>query len=310
MNYKLKRNESRKKKRIKNGKIEKHFVWSQGVAFLIALVLTLGLFQGGAFPQKEKEGLASVFSRRAVLAAKGKENEPGASYLGKSDWLSMGSRFQEKKNGARPTKADSEKDQPLEKRQGTSTFAVSAIAAEEEPPRISKIAQEAGPSAFVSENPSLALKKEEGSEKKADPVRSEKIYSLDQFRYLGVILWGNYRYTFYSQSVLPGNLLSIKPVIAIVDGEVAVLGKARGSKNGCNMLREEIAKCNGIDFSMPLCLGYTGLEDSLLQKYIEDNTDLWKSYVEELPISSIGSTIGTHTGPGGICVAFFSKTNS
>ncbi len=54
----------------------------------------------------------------------------------------------------------------------------------------------------------------------------------------------------------------------------------------------------------------TGLEDSLLQKYIEDNTDLWKSYVEELPISSIGSTIGTHTGPGGICVAFFSKTNS
>lgn len=111
-------------------------------------------------------------------------------------------------------------------------------------------------------------------------------------------------------AALAGNLLSIKPVIAIVDGEVAVLGKARGSKNGCNMLREEIAKCNGIDFSMPLCLGYTGLEDSLLQKYIEDNTDLWKSYVEELPISSIGSTIGTHTGPGGICVAFFSKTNS
>ena len=99
-------------------------------------------------------------------------------------------------------------------------------------------------------------------------------------------------------------------MITIADGEVAVLGKARGSKNGCNMLREEIAKCNGIDFSMPHCLGYTGLEDSLLQKYIEDNTDLWKSYVEELPISSIGSTIGTHTGPGGICVAFFSKTNS
>lgn len=111
-------------------------------------------------------------------------------------------------------------------------------------------------------------------------------------------------------AALAGNLLSIKPVIAIVDGEVAVLGKARGSKNGCNMLREEISKCNGIDFSMPLCLGYTGLDDSLLQKYIKDNTDLWESYVKELPISSIGSTIGTHTGPGGICVAFFSKTNS
>lgn len=102
-----------------------------------------------------------------------------------------------------------------------------------------------------------------------------------------------------------GNLLSIKPVIAIVDGEVAILGKARGSKNGCNMLREEITKCHGIDFSMPLCLGYTGLSDTLLQKYIKDNSDLWISQMAELPISSIGSTIGTHTGPGGICVAFF-----
>ena len=76
------------------------------------------------------------------------------------------------------------------------------------------------------------------------------------------------------------------------------------------MLREEISKCNGIDFSMPLCLGFTGLDDTLLQKYIKDNADLWESHIEKLPISSIGSTIGTHTGPGGICVSFFSKANS
>lgn len=111
-------------------------------------------------------------------------------------------------------------------------------------------------------------------------------------------------------AALAGNLLSIKPVIAIVDGEVAVLGKARGSKNGCNMLREEISKCNGIDFSMPLCLGFTGLDDTLLQKYIKDNADLWESHIEKLPISSIGSTIGTHTGPGGICVSFFSREDA
>jgi DegV family protein with EDD domain len=102
-----------------------------------------------------------------------------------------------------------------------------------------------------------------------------------------------------------GNLLSLKPVIAIVDGEVAVLGKARGSKNGNNMLMEEIRKCGGIDYSMPFCLGYTGLDDSLLQKYIADSDILWKDKVAELPVSTIGSTIGTHTGPGGICVSFF-----
>jgi DegV family protein with EDD domain len=108
-----------------------------------------------------------------------------------------------------------------------------------------------------------------------------------------------------STAAFAGNLLSLKPVIAIVDGEVAVLGKARGSKNGNNMLMEEIHKSGGIDYSMPVCLGYTGLDDSLLQKYIKDSDMLWKDKVDELPISTIGSTIGTHTGPGGICVSFF-----
>lgn len=106
-------------------------------------------------------------------------------------------------------------------------------------------------------------------------------------------------------AALAGSLLSIKPVIAIVDGEVAVLGKARGSKNGNNMLREETAKCGGIDFTLPFSLAYSGLDDSLLQKYIADNASLWKEQVAELPISTIGSTIGTHVGPGAIAVAFF-----
>lgn len=109
-------------------------------------------------------------------------------------------------------------------------------------------------------------------------------------------------------AALAGNLLSIKPVVAVVDGEVAVLGKARGSKNGSNMLREEISKSGGIDFHMPFRLGYTGLDDSLLQKYIADNADVWKTAVSELPVSTIGSTIGTHVGPGAIAVAYFART--
>lgn len=111
-------------------------------------------------------------------------------------------------------------------------------------------------------------------------------------------------------AALAGNLLSIKPVIAITDGEVAVLGKARGSKNGNNMLCEEIAKSGGVDFSMPFCLGYSGLDDTLLQKYIADSAALWEDHVSELPISTIGSTIGTHAGPGAIGVAFFSNSKA
>lgn len=106
-----------------------------------------------------------------------------------------------------------------------------------------------------------------------------------------------------------GELLAIKPVIAIVDGEVAILGKARGSKNGRNLLRQQIEKAGAIDFSMPVILGYTGLSDKLLRKYTADNQDLWEGHFEggELPIHSIGATIGTHAGPDAIAVAYFSR---
>lgn len=104
-----------------------------------------------------------------------------------------------------------------------------------------------------------------------------------------------------------GNVLSIKPVIAIEKGEVVILGKARGSKNGNNILIQEVKNKGGIDFHMPYMLGYSGLDDSLLQKYIKDSSDLWADHASTLPISTIGSTIGTHAGPGAICVSFFHK---
>ena len=105
-------------------------------------------------------------------------------------------------------------------------------------------------------------------------------------------------------AALAGGLLSIKPVVGVVDGEVAVLGKARGSKQGNNMLREMIAE-TGIDFSRPVHLGYTGLSDKLLRKYVADSRDLFEAHLDELSSSIIGSTIGTHVGPGAIAVAYF-----
>ena len=101
-----------------------------------------------------------------------------------------------------------------------------------------------------------------------------------------------------------GGVLSIKPVVTLRDGAVALGGKARGSKNGGNLLNQLVEK-HGIDFSMPYLLGYTGLSDALLMKYVSDSAALWRSHADELPVTSIGSVIGTHAGPGGIAVAFF-----
>ncbi|WP_300567596.1 DegV family protein [uncultured Acetatifactor sp.] len=107
-------------------------------------------------------------------------------------------------------------------------------------------------------------------------------------------------------AAMAGSLLSIKPVIAIQCGEVAILGKARGSKQGNNLLAEQIRQTGGIDFEKPFVLGYTGLSDAMLQKYIKDHESFWKSSVDGLETSSVGGTIGTHIGPGAIGVAFFS----
>lgn len=105
-----------------------------------------------------------------------------------------------------------------------------------------------------------------------------------------------------------GGLLSIKPVVAVQEGEVVMLGKARGSKNGNNLLIQEIQKNGGVDFGRPYRLGYTGLNDSLLQKYIADSAALWEGHTDALPICTVGGTIGTHVGPGAVAVAFFCKS--
>ena len=102
-----------------------------------------------------------------------------------------------------------------------------------------------------------------------------------------------------------GGVLNIKPVLSVEDGEIKMLGKARGSKMGNNLLVEEIEKAGGVDFSMPLLLGYTGLSDAMLLKYIEDSKHLWEGNVDEVRYTSIGSVIGTHAGPGAVAVAFF-----
>lgn len=103
-----------------------------------------------------------------------------------------------------------------------------------------------------------------------------------------------------------GEMFSIKPVISITDGEVKMVGKAMGSKRGSNLLTQFIDKY-GVDFDMPIALAYSGLSVDLLNKYIDDSQHLWVDKTQELPRVMIGSTIGTHIGPGAIGVAFFAK---
>ena len=104
-----------------------------------------------------------------------------------------------------------------------------------------------------------------------------------------------------------GGLLSIKPVVSLREGAIEILGKARGSKQGNNLLVKEIQNAGGVRFDKPLLLGYTGLSDALLQKYITDSAFLWEGHVDKLFIEQVGSVVGTHAGPGAVAVAFFAQ---
>ena len=107
-------------------------------------------------------------------------------------------------------------------------------------------------------------------------------------------------------TALAGQMLSIKPVVGVINGEVKLIGKTVGSKKGNNLLNTLVNK-KGIDFTMPYGTVYSGTDDSKLNQYIRDSEEIWKGKTESVPVHTLGCTIGTHIGPGAIGVAFFER---
>lgn len=105
-------------------------------------------------------------------------------------------------------------------------------------------------------------------------------------------------------AALAGGVLNIRPVLTLENGQIVLLGKARGTKKANNILTEQVEQ-EGIDFTRPVLLGYSGRSDALLQEYIESSRILWEGQTSKLAQTQMGSIIGTHAGPGAVAVAFF-----
>lgn len=105
-----------------------------------------------------------------------------------------------------------------------------------------------------------------------------------------------------------GGMLSIKPVVAIVDGEVKMLGKAMGQKKGGELLNSTVEKKGGINQDMPFGVIWSGNDETIALNYIKDSySRLGMKNIKDLNSYVIGSTIGTHLGPGVVGIAFFEK---
>lgn len=102
-----------------------------------------------------------------------------------------------------------------------------------------------------------------------------------------------------------GSMLGIRPVLTLADGALEVAGKARGSKGAITMTNKLIGEM-AIDFSMPVALGYTGSDPAVIDAYLIADDSPWAG--REIPVYQVGSTVGTHTGPGLFLVAFFEKS--
>ena len=104
-------------------------------------------------------------------------------------------------------------------------------------------------------------------------------------------------------SAVVGTMLNIKPIIAVRDGKVENIAKARGAKAADKQLRDLVAKTGGIDFSKPICSAYSGLEDDNLKTFLADSREMLCD--TEIPITVIGSVIGAHLGPGTVAIGYF-----
>lgn len=105
-------------------------------------------------------------------------------------------------------------------------------------------------------------------------------------------------------SAVVGGVIGIKPIITIdADGKLAATGKARGRKKAFNILLETMENNMGSYKDKQVFVGIAhgdAQEDALvLKKMIED-----KFGIDKFVIEPIGPSIGAHTGPGAIGLAF------
>ena len=105
-----------------------------------------------------------------------------------------------------------------------------------------------------------------------------------------------------------GSALSIKPIITVIEGKVEVIAKARGRRNAIETTLKIVRESEtGIDFDKPYAVGYSGNDKDMLNIFIESSKTNGNINIENWPVVSIGSTIGTYSGPDSIIFGYFEK---
>ena len=103
-----------------------------------------------------------------------------------------------------------------------------------------------------------------------------------------------------------GEAFSVKPIIAVVNGEIKNLGKAIGSKKAIKLLLSMVEN-KKVNLDLPLGLVWSGSDDTAVKNFAVESAYMWGDKAESIQHYIIGSTIGTHVGPGAVGFAFFEE---
>jgi len=102
-----------------------------------------------------------------------------------------------------------------------------------------------------------------------------------------------------------GNLLGIKPILGVVNGEVTAVDKVRGGRAAQPRLIELFRA--GIDPERPVVVNVAHAKAPVwadrLRGLIQKSFD-----VAELTVAEMGPVVGTHAGPGTVGAALFQPT--
>lgn len=100
-----------------------------------------------------------------------------------------------------------------------------------------------------------------------------------------------------------GSLLSIKPIVGLVDGEVKAIGRARTRGKALDALLDILKEHSN---AQHITIGHAYAPDiATIRDRFRDATS-----AEELPVAIIGPVVGAHTGPRLTAISFVTPTES
>lgn len=108
-------------------------------------------------------------------------------------------------------------------------------------------------------------------------------------------------------SSLIGNILQVKPIISIEDGEITTLGKVRGMNNVYKLLLDFMKKIVEEQTVEIAVIGHTANLETAMK--LKQEIQSLPNAPKNLQLIEMGPGVGTHLGPGGLLISWVGEFN-